>query len=642
MSPKRDPVPRARHPWQWLGGLLVLGVLGGGLVAAALLLWENVDIRRLAGTPDAAGAWAPPEPLSPTGPARPETTFRAALFRSAASARFFPDSAYYPELLRHWERLTAESGGESVWVESADEIGALEPHVLLLAPTAVCLSTSEVTAMQRHVDRGGRLLLTWATGARDEACEWAGWDALSGLTGATEARQLEQREAVYLTVPGGLPLAAGLDPGTRMELRWDAQVALSSDGPRIYWSDWALNPMPAGGEGGSDTAAWFTRTDQGGRIVWFGFAAAHGARPSDQERLDTLLRSGVLWAAGVPVVEIAPWPGLAQGALMVTQNVESEFRNSSTLASLARDRDFPVTFFVLSRMALDFPDLAAALRSAGEVGSQTSDHAVVGGLPYPEQEIRLRRSWSEIRGWTGDSARGFRPPEERFDENTLAAWGALGGTYVVAVNDARGASPELFHTPTGPVVLLPRILKDDYNVVVQDRRMASRYLVQAYLEGMEKVRALGGLAVVSLHSQVAGTSRRVGALGDVVDSARVEGAWWLSTGGEIADWWLARGAASVTVRAPSVTEASITGGEPAYGLEIRVTAGEAALEDPWVSVFLPDGLGDQAPDVDGIPVAYRETPWGIAVPVGRVPAGETRTVTLAGGEAEAIVAESSY
>lgn len=624
MSPRRDPVPRARKPWHWLGGLLVLGILAAGLVAAALLLWENVDIRRLAGTPRAPGGWVLPDPVPPAGPARPEATFRAALFRSAASARFFPDSAYYPGLLASWERLVAEAGGEAVVVEGAEEVRALDPTALLVAPAAVCLGTQEVETLQGHADRGGGLLLTWATGARDGACEWTGWDALKGLTGALEVRQLDRRPAAYLTVPAGLPLAAGLDPGTRIELRWDAQVALTAGGPRAYWSDWAMNPAPAQAEGGSDAAAWFGRTEGGGRVVWFGFSASQGARETDRGRLEALIRGGILWAAGVPAAEILPWPGGARAALVVAQGVGWEFGNSAVLAAVARERGFPVTFFVLSRMALDFPDLAEVLREAGEVGSQTSDQTVLAGLPYQDQLTRLRRSWSEIRGWAGDSARGLRPPEERFDENTLRAWRALGGTYLVAVNDARGASPELFDTPAGRVALLPRIIKDDYNVLVQEGRMASRHLLEAYLEGMEKVWALGGLALVSVHSQVAGTPRRIGVVGEVADSARTRGGWWLAAAGEVADWWLARRAASVTVL------------RAAEGLEVVVTAGaEAPLGDAWVGVSLPDGLAGRVPELDGTPVAYRETPWGIAVPLGRLAAEGTRTVVLRGAvEAE--------
>lgn len=616
MAPRREPVPRARSPWHWLGGLLVLGVVGAGLVAAALLLWENVDIRRLsrnAGTPEGTL----PAALPPAAAAHPATGFRVALFRSAASARFFPDPEHYSGLVEHWERLAAESGGETLAVGSAEQIEGLEPGDLLLAPAAVCLRPPEVEAMRRHAERGGGLLLTWAVGARDGACEWVGWDALRRLTGAPEVRELGRRRAVYLTVPGGLPLSVGLDPATRIELRPEDQLALTAGGLRAFWSDWAMNPDPAGEDDASDAAAWLRVTDGGGRVVWFGFTAFQGASPADQERIGRLHRSGLLWAGGVPTAEILPWPGADRAALLVAQDVEAQFANAASLASLARSRGFPVTFFVLSRMALDFPELADSLRAAGEIGSQTSDHDVVAGVPYRDQLTRLRRSWSEIRGWAEDSARGLRPPEERFDENTLRSWRALGGTYLVAQNGARGGSPEVFETAEGRIALLPRIIEDDYNVIVQQARMRSRELREAFLRGTEKVHALGGLAVLSLHSQVGGTPGRVGVVGEVVDSLRAQGGWWVAPGREIAGWWLARRESTVTAR------------ETETGLELRVTAPPSLpLAGAWLGVTLPPSRKGWAPQREGESVRYRETSWGVAVPLDDVPAGESRTVVL--------------
>lgn len=616
MAADRDPVPRARHPGHWLGGLLVLGIVGAGLVAAALLLWENVDIRRLSRAirvPEAAL----PTPLPPPVPAHAEVAYRAALFRSPASDAFFPDSAHRPRLLRFWEGLVEETGGAASVVSGVEGVDALGPETAVVAPAAVCLSSAEAEALRRHAERGGGVLLTWAAGARDASCEWAGWTTLRRLTGAPAVREVGERAAVYLAVPDGLPPAAGLDPASRIELRAEAQIALVGGGVRVFWSDWALNPAPAAGEEGADAAVWLRRADGGGRVAWYGFTADQAASAEDAARLRRLARGGLLWAAGLSTASLAPWPGGNRAALLVAEDVESEFRNAEALASLAKERGFPVTFFVLSRMALDHPELAGALGAAGEIGSQTSDHEVVAGLPYAEQLVRLRRSWQEIRGWSGDSARGLRPPEERFDSATLRAWRSLGGEYLAATNDGRSGSPELFGTPEGPVVLLPRVVEDDYNVIVQRARMRASELRGAFLDGARKVEALGGLAILSLHSQVGGTPERVRVVGEVVDSLRARGGWWLASGLEIARWWLARHGATVTARVTS------------EGVAAEVTAPpDRPLPDAWLRLTLPEGTEGREPTLDGSPVAYRSTPWGLEVPLGDLAAGESRTVRV--------------
>jgi peptidoglycan/xylan/chitin deacetylase (PgdA/CDA1 family) len=442
---------------------------------------------------------------------------------------------------------------------------------------------------------------------------------VASLTGSPDVREIEQRNALYLTVPADLPFSAGFDPGTRVELRFESQLAAVGSGVRVYWSDWALNAAPVADAEAVNTAALASVAESGGRMVWFGFRLGQGATPRDEERLAALAMNGVRWAAGVPTAELLPWPGGARSALLIAEDVETEFPNAAALAALATRKSVPVTFFVVSQLALDYPDLAAALTRAGEVGSQTSDHAVLLGLSLAEQRTKLTRSWAEIRGWTGDSAFGLHPPEERFDLNTLRAWRQAGGSYLVGLNEARTGSPEVFETGDGEVVLLPRIVKDDYNVFVQESALRARRLTEAYLEGMAKVRALGGIAVLSLRSQVGGDPGRVEVVGEVVDSARANGDWWIATGRDIAAWWSARRATALQVVRASEAEIVI---------DVTAPAG-AALSGASLRVVLPERAADWEPSIGGEGVAYARTPLGVRLTLPDLGPGERVTVTLA-------------
>jgi peptidoglycan/xylan/chitin deacetylase (PgdA/CDA1 family) len=618
MSPKRDPVPRARSALSWLRGFLLLGVLAAGVIAAGVKLWQDIDIQRLTRSATLAEPVTIPDALPPASPAVATRPYRTALFYSHASARYFPDSAYYSNHLDRWEGLLAETGASVSRVSSAAEVTALDPRDVIVVPAAVCLNPGEVDVLRAHADRGGGLVLTWAVGARDDACEWRGWDAVAMLTGSGDVREVEQRSGLYLTIPADLPLSPGFDPGTRIELRSESQLAGETRGARVYWSDWALNVAPVEDADWINAAALTSVTDAGGRVVWFGFRLGQGARPQDEQRLEGLVRNGVRWAARVPTVEILPWRGGARAALLIAQDVESEFPNAAALAAIARRKSVPVTFFVVSRLALDYPHLADTLVTVGEVGSQTSDHMVLSGLTFADQRARLSRSWAEVRGWTGDSAHGLHPPEERFDGNTLRAWRQVGGSYLVAVNEARTGSPEVLETSEGEVVLLPRIIKDDYNVFVQESALRSRRLTEAYLEGMIKVRSLGGLAIVSVRSQVGGNPGRVGVIGEIVDSARANGDWWLASGREIATWWAARRLTSLRLTAS---------GEDRLALAITAPA-TSSLVGAWVRVLLPDATATWIPTVGGRPISYAETPFGLRIPVSDLAPGERVVVVL--------------
>ncbi len=627
MRRKRDAIPRAKDSWVWLGGIALLGILAAGVVAAAVALWENIDVRQL--VPQLAAApSSPPLPEPPRPAARDSIRFDAVLFDSPRNAAFFPDTSYYRGSLQAWRALVEEVGGEVREATSAADLRALGPGDVLVLAEAPCMSPGEIAAVRAHLRRGGGVVANWAVGARDAECAWRGWQTIRELTGAEDVRELPSRSALFLTVPAGTALSPGLDPGTRVELRPDPSLALRRAGPSVYWSDWALNPAPDESGGGADVAAVATRAPRGGRTAWFGLRIGQAVTSADSLRLQRMLQNGVLWAAGVASAEPAAWPHADRAALVFTLDVEDEAENALQTAALFREEALPVSFFAVSQLVKDDSQLARALIGVGEVGSQTADHTPVAGLTSADQSLRLRRSWDQIADWTGVPPAGLKPPEETFDLNTLAAWRAAGGAYVLAGNDARSASPEMYEVGDGTVVLLPRLLKDDYNIIVQDRVIRSRSMADAYLEGTRKLHAIGGLAVVGGHTQIMRTGPRLNGLRTVADTARAQGDWWIARAEQVAEWWKARAAIRITFVPPDTTvlEGGFTHG-PVNDLLVEAPP-DRAIENLWVDIVLPVEAAAMFPVVDGASVDFSMTDWGIRVPVEDLPAGATRRISL--------------
>jgi peptidoglycan/xylan/chitin deacetylase (PgdA/CDA1 family) len=417
-----------------------------------------------------------------------------------------------------------------------------------------------------------------------------------------------------MTLPGGLPVSPGIDPGTRIELRAEPSIALRMEGERAYWSDWALNPAPDKSGAATYVAAVTRTTDQGGRVAWFGPRSRQGATAADSANLDRLFTNGLLWSAGVPMASASPWPGAAQAAIVFIMDVEGEdsYQNAREVALAFQADSLPITFYAVSRLVLGDGALAEDLTAAGEVGTQTVDHLPLAGRTPQDQALRLRRSWSEIETWTGVAPTGLRPPEETLDIWTIRAWKQAGGSYIVASNEARSAAPEIHRTADGPVVLLPRMLKDDYDIVVRDVTMRAESLGSAYHADLRKMRAIGGLAVVAGHTQIMSSPSRIATMTSVGDTARAQGDWWVTRADQVARWWVNRAAVQIEWRDAALL-VSIASGAEVDGL--------------WIDVVneFPEST---IPLVDDRSVDFLDEEWGMRVRVGSVGAGEVRQITF--------------
>jgi hypothetical protein len=622
MRPRRDPVPRAKEAWWWLGGLLTLGIVAAGVAVAGFALWENLDLRQLTpGLVEDPGPEPVPEPPLPAAAAR--TPFTAVLLRSEANASYFPDSTYYATEIEGWRGLVESIGGSVREARTAEDLFTAKPEELLVLPEAPCLSPDELAAVSAHLEAGGSLATNWALGVRDGACEWRGWSTLLDVTGADDIREIPSRAGLFFTVPAGLSLSPGIDPGTKIELRPDPSLAIRREGPRAYWSDWALNPAPDPEGALADVAVVTLSTDEGGRVTWFGFRMSQAATPADSVKLWRVLENGLMWAAGTPLASASPWPAAAQAAMVFVLDVEGQesFVNARDAAAAFRSKDVPISFFAVSQLVEGDAELAQDLISAGEVGTQTVDHTPLAGLTPQEQGLRLRRSWRDIQAWTGVAPEGLRPPEESYDESTLQAWKDAGGAYILAGNDARSAAPEVHGTDGGSMIVLPRLLKDDYSVVVRDATLLSRSLSSAFLAGTSKMYAIGGLAVIAGHTQIITAGPRLDAFRMVADSAMADGDWWIARTDEVAEWWLAR--SGVVLRWDD--EAAAAGTLPQ--LSVSVDSGRP-VRDLWLDVVVPRLPDEAIPLVDGVSVEYVAEPWGMRVRVGALEAGEVRRVSF--------------
>ena len=483
------------------------------------------------------------------GDARLPVRVNVAVIRDDAAASFYDSAAVLDSVVARWRGVLDDIGAQARIVRSSELDAARDARVIVV-PSSPCLSLATWELLERAASRGTGIVLTGRAGVMDAACRPIGYGLVVAATGATRAAPLDDRSTVYVTFPGGSPLTSGIPPGARAELRPATQLALRHRGRDAVYTDYALYPLPAHEQPLLDAAVTHGSYRRA-RVVYWGFDL-HDAvdQPWTRGVLELLARNSIAWAAAVPTAEVEAWPLGRRAAAAIAQDVEAQFGNARYALDSLRAAGVPSTFFLTSELAERYDDLSHDLRDAGEIGTHSENHRLLGGLPFDTQRRRLRVTQDELSDLLGAAAIGLRPPQEQFDEATMRAWLANGGTYLFGANDSRSAAPELLDIGGDTLVLLGRVGGDDFAIVGvgHGRDTTVEGIARAYLDDFAHLRALGGVFVLSYHSQLLGSPEYVPALARVARTLAADTTVWLTTTGRIANWWRARAALSLRVR----------------------------------------------------------------------------------------------
>ena len=476
-------------------------------------------------------------------PANVSREIHVALVRDPSSARFHDDSTRYDRTLDRWARAL-DAAGVKVRVVAPAQLASDSIDVIVV-PAAPCLSPLTRTAMLAAESRGRGVIFTGLTGTRDGGCRTIGFGLLASLTGASRADTLGSGVATFITLPAGSPLTLDVPPGARVELMPAPHVAVRHEERDGYYSDHDLNPL-APGDGLLDGALVHDLNGRR-RVAYLGFELETVVdREWEKGIIALVLRNAIAFTAAVPLASPEPWPAGYDAAAVIAQDVEDEFRHARHALDSLGAAGATGTFFLVSEIAVGHPALVDEMATLGEIASHSENHRVFGG-PLGVQRNRLNRTQEQLAMLTGERVRGFRPPEERFDERTLAAWREAGGTYLFGATNGRSASPELVMVGDSPFVLVGRTADDDFLAVRRAGITDPSRLAADQLEAFAKSRALGGLYIMSYHSNMMARPVTAPAIGIVARALRSEKGLWLTTMGDVAEWWLTRHAAEPTV-----------------------------------------------------------------------------------------------
>ena len=553
-----------------------------GAAVAAVLISVVLQLRRsaieaAATVPRFSGSGIVADLPSILPPARLPVRLRVAIVRDSAAASYYDAPATFDSIVDAWRTELTAIGAETHVVGARALARARDAHVVVI-PSSPCLTVATREVIEAAASRGQGLIITGLAGVYDAGCRRIGYGLIVGLTDASRVELLEQRSMVYLVVPAGTPLSADIPPGARIELNPARQVALRHPRRDAYYADYALQPQPVAHQPLLDGA--ITRGTHGrARVVYWGFDLPNVfPRPWNRTVVRLLVRNSVAWAARSPQAWVEPWPRGKRAAAAFAQDVEYEFQNVRYAADSLRAVGVPATYFLTSRYATHYKRLTRELARAGEIGSHTENHHLLGGLALDVQRDRLKKTQRDLRRFVDGPVAGLRPPEEQFDTATMAAWLAAGGTYLFGSNDRRVAAPELLKIGKDTLLLLSRVVDDDVALTPPGRQPDARVVQRKFIRDLAQVRALGGLYLLSYHSQLLARPELVGIIAGVARAASADTTIWIGTTGDIATWWRSRAALRVQTRTKP------------HALEVLVhNRGEDSVSDAVARVVLPDG-----------------------------------------------------
>jgi len=480
-----------------------------------------------------------------------------AIVRSEASDRCIGAAEFFKHA-DYWRDLLKGAGYRTEAIGDAQLEAGLDAYAAVILPSVVCLGDPARIELERYLRGGGGVLATWALGARDANGEWRSYDFLRTLTGALRFELGRTEGPWFVSVRSASPLGSGIPGGTRVQVTSAERLEATALEADAFWSDASLRPrdpsLPA------DFQAAVVRRPVGeGRLVWLGFHE-NSSVTGEAERASALMLNGVAWAAGRPLVAVEPWPSPFTQATLVAVDVSEYPDRARRLALELAQARVPATFF-LDPVFVNDRNLITELGAAGELALKWQ-HASEGGWTRHGLD-RMRMDWSRLALWRHSSiwARGVRPFGDTLDRAGSEFLAEAGARYFLAAGGVDSVLPSARSVSRAPVgvsdegsiVALGRSSDDDLHLSPLGLEgLNPDWIVQRLMDDRDSVGRLGGLYVLSLHTQGLGGPEYLPALREIL--ARIAGSTsWVARGGEVAGWWASRSRLKLSLSSPSPT-----------------------------------------------------------------------------------------
>lgn len=476
---------------------------------------------------------------------------RVFLYASPNSKAYFSKiGGNYDTLLNPWRIYFKERSVNVTEILDSNDLNKQAEGVLVI-PSALSLSDQERDSILSFRARGGGILATWATGTRTGSGDWAGWQFMESLGAKAVGEIPADSESRQLTLNGESPLSFQLPAGARIWMGKTTEALLRFTGESVAarFMNWAR--VPEDDRRNEGAIVFSEGASNAGRAALFAFAeTSWESRPFVPHLLidDTLK-----WLQRQPSIVRGAWPNGKISAQVIEMDTEQGFQNASAFATLMKAFDYRTTFYLLTSVAAQFPDVTKALARDFEIAYHGDIHVSFKDQPIHTQEQRILNMKAELASVVADTSAitGFRAPTEGYDAATELLLHKHGIRHHAAdPSRLEGRVPTLVKMQGVPIedslIVLARTQRDDINLYWEKLDVAQT--TKALVDDFDLSVDTGALGFLSIHSQnfEDGSVMRQAMPAFLTHLQKRRSQIWLASSGQVAQWWRDRERVSIT------------------------------------------------------------------------------------------------
>lgn len=276
------------------------------------------------------------------------------LYAAESTREYFEKAGgNYQNLLSPWQNYFRQKELPYSLISQPDQILAV-PNGILVLPSAVALSETELRAIFNFQKQGGSLLLTWATGTRHADGSWRSWDFLEKISNSKFIGEHKPDTPLrYLFLRGESPLTHELDSGQSVWLgnTHDTFLRLRSLESDAWFLD--KNNTPPRRDSFAEGAILHTEaTPDMGRAAVFCFPET--TWEYQPHRISKILDGTLDWLARIPTLKRSLWPQAREAAQIVTIDLTgSSIENAINIRKQLGAQQIPVSYLVDENILTD-------------------------------------------------------------------------------------------------------------------------------------------------------------------------------------------------------------------------------------------------------------------------------------------------